>query len=45
MGLATRSRTRWVLALLALAVIGAASDAWLLWRAARGEATFEDALI
>ena len=35
MGLATRSRTRWVLALLALAVLAAVVDAAALWRAAQ----------
>ncbi len=35
MGLATRSRTRWVLAMLALAVLAAAFDAVTLWRAAQ----------
>jgi mxaK protein len=35
MGLATRSLTRWVLALLALAVIALVADAWVLWRAAQ----------
>ena len=35
MGLATRSRTRWVLGLLMLAVIAAVFDAAVLWRASR----------
>ena len=35
MGLATRRRTRWVLALLALAVLAALVDAVVLWRAAQ----------
>jgi len=35
MGLATRSRTRWVFALLALAVFAAVFDAVVLWRASQ----------
>ena len=35
MGLGTRSRTRWALAMLTLAVLAAAFDAATLWRAAR----------
>jgi mxaK protein len=35
MGLATRRRTRWVLALLALVVLAALIDAVILWRAAQ----------
>jgi len=38
MGLATRRRTRWVLALLALAVLAALADALVLWRAAQTNA-------
>jgi len=38
MGLATRSRTRWVLALLALTAFAAVFDAAVLWRAARTNA-------
>jgi len=38
MGLATRRRTRWVLALLALLVLAALVDAAILWRAAQTNA-------
>ena len=38
MGLATRRRTRWVLALLALAALAAVFDAAILWRAAQTNA-------
>ncbi len=38
MGLATRRRTRWVLALLALAVLAALIDAVVLWRTAQTNA-------
>ena len=38
MGIATRSRTRWVLALLALTVLAAVVDLASLWRAARIDA-------
>lgn len=38
MGLATRSRTRWVLALLGLIVLAALVDAAMLWRAAETNA-------
>ena len=38
MGVATRSRTRWVLALLALLVLATVFDAAVLWRAAQTNA-------
>ena len=38
MGLATRRRTRWVFALLALLVLAALGDAAMLWRAAQTNA-------
>ena len=38
MGLATRRRTRWVLALLALLLLAAVFDATVLWRAAQTNA-------